>query len=56
MMPPVGFDADIAEYSGLLSQMGVPYQDRVHMTDRLRYMAALPANHPSRVFELVART
>ena len=34
MMPPVGFDADMAEYVGLLSEMGVPFEDRVQMTDR----------------------
>ncbi len=56
MMPPGELEAAIAEYTGLLSQMGVPYQDRVQMTDRLRSMASLPANHPSRVFELVAQT
>ena len=56
MMPPGELEAAIAEYTGLLSQMGVPYQDRVQMTDRLCYMASLPANHPSRVFELVAQT
>lgn len=56
MMPRVGFDADMAEYVGLLSEMGVPYEDRVHMTDRLRFIAALPDDHPSRVFELVAST
>ncbi len=48
MMPPDKLDADMAEYIDLLSQMGVPYQDRVQMTDRLCYMAGLPANHPSR--------
>ena len=56
MMPPLGFDAEMAEYVGLLSEMGVPHENRVQMTDRLRYIAALPADHPSKVFELVAST
>jgi hypothetical protein len=56
MMMPVGFDADMAEYVGLLSEMGVPSEDRDRLTDRLRYIAELPADSPSRVFELVAHT
>ncbi len=56
MMPPVGFDADMAEYMGLLSEVGVPYQDRVHITDRLRYIAELPADSLSRLFAMLAHT
>ncbi len=56
MMQPVGFDADIAEYVGLLSEMGVPSEDRDRLTDRLRYIAELPADSPSRLFAMLAHT
>ena len=56
MMPPDELEAAIAEYTGLLAEMGVPSEDRDRLTERLRHMAGLPADSPSRVFELVAQT
>ena len=56
MMSPGELEAAIAEYTDLLTQMGVPSEDRDRLTERLRYTAALPPDSPSRVFELVGQT